>query len=38
MQKGADHDETFCPVVRMESLQVMIAVAVHNGLLNGILE
>ena len=31
-QKGADCDETFCPVVSIESLRVMIAIAVHNGL------
>ena len=29
---GADYDETFCPVVRLESLQTVIALAVQNGL------
>lgn len=27
-----DYDETFCPVVRLESLCTLIALAVHNGL------
>ena len=29
---GTDYDETFCPVVRFESLCTLIAVAVQNGL------
>ena len=29
---GTDYDETFCPVVRLESLRTLIAVAVQNGL------
>ena len=29
---GDDYDETFCPVVRLESLCVLIALAVHHGL------
>lgn len=29
---GADYDETFCPVVRLESLRTVIALAVQNGL------
>jgi len=28
----ADYDETFCPVVRLESLRTLIALAVQNGL------
>ena len=47
--KGADYDETFCPVVRMELLRTLVAMAVQRGLqlyqvdvmtafLNGILE
>ena len=31
-QKGADYDEIFCPVVRMESLRVLIAMAVQNDM------
>ena len=31
-QKGADYDETFCPVVRMESVRTVIGWAVRNGL------
>ena len=30
--KGADYDETFCPVVRMESLRTVVGLAVRNGL------
>ena len=30
--KGADYDETFCPVVRMESLRTVVSLAVRNGL------
>ena len=30
---GTDYDETFCPVVRMESLRTLIALAVQNGLI-----
>ena len=29
---GTDYDETFCPVVRLESLCTMIALAVQHGL------
>ena len=29
---GLDHDKTFCPIVRFESLQTVVALAVHNGL------
>ena len=29
---GADYDETFCPVVRQESLRVLIALSVKHGL------
>ena len=29
---GTDYDETFCPVVRLESLRTMIALAVQHGL------
>ena len=29
---GSDYDETFCPVVRLESLRTVIALAVQNGL------
>ena len=29
---GTDHDETFCPVVRQESLRVLIALSVQNEL------
>ena len=29
---GADYDETFCPVVRQESLRVLIASSVQHGL------
>ena len=29
---GMDYDETFCPVVRQESLCMLIAVSVKNGL------
>ena len=47
--KAADYDETFCPVVRHESLRMLIATAVQRGLqlhqmdvttafLNGVLE
>ena len=31
-QKGADYDETFSPVVRMESLRTVVCLAVRNGL------
>ncbi len=30
--KGADYDETFSPVVRMESLRTVVSLAVRNGL------
>ena len=30
--KGADYDETFSPVVRMESLRTVVGLAVRNGL------
>ena len=30
--KGADYDETFCPVVRMESVRTVISLAVRNNL------
>lgn len=30
---GIDYDETFCPVVRFESLRMLIALAVQNGML-----
>ena len=47
--KGADYDETLCPVVRMESLRMLVAMGVQRGLqlyqvdvttafLNGVLE
>ena len=29
---GTNYDETFCPVVRMESLRTLIALAIQNGL------
>ena len=29
---GDDYDETFCPVVRLESLRALIALAVQKGL------
>ena len=29
---GIDYDETFCPVVRFESVRTVIALAVQNGL------
>ena len=29
---GLDYDETFCPVVRQESLRVLIALSVKSGL------
>ena len=29
---GTDYDETFCPVVQLESLRTMIALAVQYGL------
>ena len=29
---GSDYDETFCPVVRQESLRVLIAFSVQYGL------
>ena len=29
---GTDYDETFCPVVRQESLRVLIALLVQSGL------
>ena len=29
---GLDYDETFCPVVRFESVRTMVAMAVQNGL------
>lgn len=29
---GADYDETFCPVVRQESLHILIALSVQCGL------
>lgn len=31
-QKGADYDETFSPVVRMESLRTVVGMAVRNGM------
>lgn len=31
-QYGLDYDETFCPVVRFESLHTIIAIAVQNNL------
>ena len=31
-QRGADYDETFAPVVRMESLRTVVGLAVRNGL------
>ena len=31
-QRGADYDETFSPVVRMESLRTVVGLAVRNGL------
>ena len=30
--KGADYDETFCPVVRMESLRALVAMSVQRGM------
>ena len=30
--RGMDYDETFCPVVRMESLRTVISLAASNGL------
>ena len=30
--KGADYDETFCPVVQMESLRMLVAAGVQRGL------
>ena len=30
-QFGVDYDETFCPVVRFESVRSVIALAVQNG-------
>ena len=30
---GSDYDETFCPVVRKESLRTLIALSTQNGLL-----
>ena len=30
--KGMDYDETFCPVVRMESLRAIVGLAARNGL------
>lgn len=30
--KGADYDETFCPVVQMESLRTLVAMAVQRDL------
>ena len=29
---GADYDETFCPVVRLESIRTLIALSVQHGL------
>ena len=29
---GVDYDETFCPVVRFESVRTVIALAAQNGL------
>ena len=29
---GADYDETFCPVVRLESFRTIVALAVQNDL------
>ena len=29
---GIDYDKTFCPVVRFESVQIVITLAVQNGL------
>ena len=48
-QQGADYDETFCPVVRMESFRAMVALSTQHNLelhhvdvatafLNGVLE
>ena len=31
---GSDYDETFCPVVRQESLQALVALVSHLGLLH----
>ena len=31
-QRGDDYDETFSPVVRMESLRTVVGLAVRNGL------
>ena len=31
-QKGVDYDETFSPVVRMESLRIVVGLAIRNGL------
>ena len=30
---GTDYDETFCPVIRLESLRALIAFGVQNDLL-----
>ena len=30
---GTDYDETFCPVVRLESFRTIVALAVHSGCL-----
>ena len=30
-QRGADYDETFSPVVRMESLRMLIGLAARSG-------
>ena len=30
--KGADYDETFCPIVRMDSLRTLVAMSVQRGL------
>ena len=32
-QKGADYDETFSPVIRMESVRTVVGLAVRNGLM-----
>ena len=31
-RKGADYDETFSPVIRMESVRTVVGLAVQNGL------
>ena len=30
--KGADYDETFCPVIRMELLRTLVAMAIQGDL------